>query len=212
MQERIARLVQDPRFQRLGRFVQHRYFVIIVAGVMASLAFLMLVSFVVLDWYSLQIEIEGIAVVDESRTGVGVMLGTGENSPFGRVIDILLVLVPLSSITLIVLAALAITKRLPLSFALSSASVIALLMLMLPLIWQGLSTNDIKSEGDSNQEAIDFFTDGYSTEEQSIFGFLLLLLTSTALALHIANQFGLFSASEESELVFEDDLEGGRKA
>ena len=186
MQERLQKLQQRLPVQGLQKLAEHPLFERIVAGLLGSLATLMLLGFVAFNWYSHN-------DLDVSLSGLEVMLGLGSDAePFGRIVDLLLILIPLGAITQITVASLTFLKHLPFNYALISMTVNAALLFTLPLIWQDLSTNAFR--GDFEGEIFDLVISGYSTAEQFWLGFLSLLISMGAAVLMFGTQLGLFSA------------------
>lgn len=185
----LVLLLKSPRVRRFGRWTQQHSIRLATMGVVASLAVLLLVVFVAVNWYH-------IADADFSRTGLQIMLGLnnedfqGEDG-FGRSIDWLLLLIPLGSMTLLVVAAMVFTKRLPYAFGTSSAVGIGLMLFVTPWVWQDLSSNTWRADYDDT--VVELLTDGYRTALPMILGFLIFLFSSAAWLAFYAHQIGLFA-------------------
>jgi hypothetical protein len=176
LRTRLQQQFERIPLHRLGALSTHPRFTMIVAGLIGGLAVVIFLSFFATTWYSLG---------DFSKTGVAVMLGIGDG-PFGRVIDLLLVIIPLGGITQLALAVMAARGALPLNHALASMTLVALTVLVVPLVWQGMSNNAfddmIRDEASS----------GYQTALHFWLSFLLLSVSVAASALYFGHHLRLF--------------------
>lgn len=192
----VLTLLQSDRVRRFGRWAQQPPFQVAIIGLVTSLAFLQLLMFLVLNWYSLP-------DADISRTGFEVMLGIGNGDfadtafGFGRSIDLLLVLTPLTSIALLILAIMVFAKRLPYPHAIASAMSIALIAFLVPWLWQDMSSNAMRSDFDG--ELLNELLAGHHTTLPLIMGLLMVLVSVFGWGIYQANQLGWFSRSDAPE-------------
>lgn len=194
MQDDVQETVPDIK-GTISAFIQNPKFIMVICGLVASLSFLMLVSFLALGW------------VDNNQstpTGMEIWLGTGggtlDISKSGetglddvRFIDRLLIVVPLGAITLITLAGMVITERMPTIQGLASMVAVALFLFFFPFFWQSLSINNWEGalEADNIEELVDTYKDFHSTGEQKLFGFLVSVVSMAGLGLYVAEQRGM---------------------
>lgn len=176
LQARLRQQLQRIPFQRIAALSLHPRFALVVAGLIASLASIMFINFFLLEWY-------GIA--DVSRSGIEVTLGIGDG-PFGRIADLLLIIVPIATITQITLAVMVFRGVLPLNHALVSMSVVAFLLLIVPMVWQALSTNAFEDT------AREFLRGGYSTALHFWLSLFMVLGSVVAGSMYFGHQLGVF--------------------
>lgn len=184
--------MNSPAMQRALAFVRHPNFALVIGGVVACLAFLILVSFAALSWVSSE---------GGSITALGIWLGGNDNFPslaigneqgfaHVRFVDRLLILIPLAAIALITIATLVIMRRLPTDQGLVSLVVVALFLLAFPYIWKGISTDHWR--GDLlDGVGIEELTALYNTVPHTIFSFLAVVVSLVGTALYFADQHGL---------------------
>lgn len=184
LQGRLRAQLQRIPFQRIVALSTHPRFATVTAGLVGSLAVLLLLNFLVVNWYSFE-------PADFAQPGIGIVIGAGDG-PFGRAIDILLVIVPFAALTQIVLAGLVIRHMLPLSYGLLNMVVVAFLLLMVPFVWQALSTNAF----DANVR--DDLRTGYNTASYFWLSLLMLLAAMISSLMFFTHQLNLFAVNEEA--------------
>jgi hypothetical protein len=189
-----------PDFKRMiGGFVRNPNFILVICGLVASFSFLMLVSFLALGW---------IDTTDNSTSGFEIWMGSDGTlsiEKFGqtglgsvRFIDRLLIIVPLGAITLITLAGMIITRRMPTIQGLVSMVAVGLVLFFFPFFWQSLSSSNWQGYlEEQNLEALeDTYNDFYSTGEQKLFGFLVSVVSIAGLGLWVADRRSVFETVE----------------
>lgn len=191
--------------EMIGGFVRNPNFILVICGLVASFSSLMLVSFLALGW---------LDITGSTATGTDIWLGRtildfstadAEKSGLGavRFIDRLLIVVPFGAITLITLAGMVITSRMPTVQGFLSMVAVALFLFFFPFFWQSLSTNNWQSDLSEQQwdELEATYEDYYSTGEQKLFGFLVSATSIIGLALYVADKRGLFEPTERYDTV-----------
>jgi hypothetical protein len=115
-----------------------------------------------------------------------------------RFIDRLLIIVPLGAITLITLAGMIITRRMPTIQGLVSMVAVGLVLFFFPFFWQSLSSSNWQGYlEEQNLEALeDTYNDFYSTGEQKLFGFLVSVVSIAGLGLWVADRRSVFETVE----------------
>ena len=183
----------------IGGFVSNPNFILVICGLMASFSFLMLVSFLALGW---------IDTTDNATSGIEIWMGSDGTlsiEKFGqtglgsvRFIDRLLIVVPLGAITLMTLAGMIITRRMPTIQGLVSMVAVALFLFFFPFFWQNLSTNNWQSDLEKQKlESLEeTYNDFYSTGEQKLFGLLVSVVSIAGLGLYVADRRGIFETVE----------------
>ncbi len=198
-------------WQQVHSFVRSRNFVLVIAGLVGCLAFLMLVGFFLFSWFATN-EDAATTIGDRSISAAGIWFGGNddfasldlENLLFEnktglgkvRAIDRILLIIPLGAITLMVLAVMIILGKLPLDQGLINLVLVALLLFIFPYLWQSLSTSQwrdyLESENvESLEDSLDQFSQLYSTGEQKFLGFLMVLVATIGLGLYVADQYQL---------------------
>lgn len=178
--------MKSPAIQRAVVYIRHPNFTLVICGVVACLAFLILVSFAALSWVSSEAS---------STTALGLWLGEGQGFAKVRFIDRFLITIPLAALTLITVALLVILRRLPTDQGLVSLVAVALFLLIFPYIWKGISTNELRQDLPANVKISDI-TNLYSTELHTIFSLLAVIISTLGTALYFADQHGLLSTIE----------------
>ncbi len=186
----LGRLLGSPHVRRLGRWSQQPPIRLAIMGLIASFAFLLLVVFLAVNWYS-------IPDSGFSRSGVEIMLGLGDEDfegegGFGRGLDWLLVIIPLGSLALAGVAGLVFAKRLPYQYGVGSAMGVGLLLFVTPWVWQDLSSNAWRS--DFEGDLLKALTDGYRIALPMVVGLLIMLLSGFGWITYYAHQLGFFVA------------------
>ena len=193
MQDDVQEAMPDIK-GTISAFIQNPKFIMVICGLVASLSFLMLVSFLALGW---------VDTNDSTISGMKIWLGSddmsrlSQNTSSGlgsvRFIDRLLIVVPLGAITLITLAGMVITERMPTIQGLASMVAVALFLFFFPFFWQNLSINNWEGalEADNIEELVDTYKDFHSTGEQKLFGFLVSVVSMAGLGLYVAEQRGM---------------------
>ncbi|NDJ87200.1 MAG: hypothetical protein GYB66_15075 [Chloroflexi bacterium] len=202
------------RARSLARmFVRDQRFVLVLASVIGGLALLVLVSFTFFAWYGDDDDVGSIS-------GLGIWLGGSDEIPSlsldnwqeghagisaVRSVDRLLIIVPVAAITIMVLAGMLVRKQMPATQGVLGMAVVALVIWLFPLLWQGLSTaswqNDLSDESNSEnvESQLEVLTDLYSTGEVTTLGFLMVVIGSAGLALFAADQRGLLDGPDSSD-------------
>lgn len=185
--------MNSPAIQRALMAVRHPYFAWVIGGVVACLAFLIMVSFAAVSW-----------VGNESSSVTALSIWLGDNQGFGdvRFIDRFLILIPLAAITLIAVAVLIILQRLPIDQGLVSLAAVSLFLLIFPYLWKGISTNDWRKDLPKGVD-ISAFTDLYNTVPHTIFSFLAVVVSVAGMVLYFADQHGLLPTLAPNDRVSE---------
>lgn len=185
--------MNSPAIQRALMAVRHPYFAWVIGGVVACLAFLIIVSFAAVSW-----------VGNESSSLTALSIWLGDNQGFGdvRFIDRFLILIPLAAITLIAVAVLIILQRLPTDQGLVSLAAVSLFLLIFPYMWKGISTNDWRKDLPEGVD-ISALTDLYNTVPHTVFSFLAVVVSVAGMALYFADQHGLLPTFAPNDRVSE---------
>lgn len=203
---------------RLRSFVRNPNFVLIVAGLVGSLAFLMLVCFVALTWFGRDTNTIsgakillggneifptlGLVQIRDVDLGIEYVTFSREGGLLNlRFIDWMLVIVPLGVVGLLVLVGMVIVEKLPVEQGLGGMTAIAALLFVFPFVWQGLSSSHWQDFLEDKKVAevdktLDAMKEGYSTGEQKLFGLLLLLVSGAGYGLYVAEKQGLLGVGE----------------
>lgn len=214
---------KDQIVQRLGRFVRNPNFVLVMTGLVGSLAFLMLVCFLSLSWFgkegntisAVRIWLGGndsfpslglTRLTDEQLDIEFVALSAEKGIAHVRFIDRMLFIVPLGVIALLVLVAMVILEKMPMEQALGSMVAVALLLFIFPFVWQSLSTSNWRDFLEDEKigevdDKLDQISELYSTGEQKLFGLLALLVSSAGYGLYVAEKQGWLGTGDGENLL-----------
>lgn len=203
----------NQRAEQLGNFVRSNMFKMVIGGSLIVLGVLMLIGSFAFSW----VEAENFSDDDTSKaSAMTIWMGGNdevrtlnpnadiEDKGFGavRLLDRFLIFLPIGAIALITLASayMFFLKNLPWLTPLRTLlglTIISCFLLLFPLIWESLSTNNW-----NNSELGAFvgsiLADAYSTIEQQILGFLAFLIATTGLVLYMLNEQGALGASTSS--------------
>lgn len=174
---------------------------LVFAGLVSLLAFLMLVSFFFADWCHSE-------DIDRSISAAGIWFGgnddfgsldlenlSNDEAGIGKVrgIDRLLILIPLGAITIIVLAVMIVLEKLPVERTLVNMVLVAVLLFIFPYLWQSLSTsqwrNYLETVVENVDDSLDNFAEIYSTGEQKLLGLLTTMVSLAWLGLYMADRY-----------------------
>ena len=200
----------NQRAEQLGNFVRSNMFKMVIGGSLIVLGVLMLIGSFAFSW----VEVENFFDEDTS-TASAMTIWMGGNDDVGtldashlddkgfgavRLLDRFLIFLLIGAIALITLASayMFFLRNLPWLTplrALLGLTIISCFLLLFPLIWESLSTNNWRnSEGGTITLAFVHF----STIEQQILGFLAFLIATTGLVLYMLNEQGALGASTSS--------------
>ena len=198
----------NQRAEQLGNFVRSNMFKMVIGGSLIVLGILMVIGSFAFSW-----------VNEEASTTSAMTIWMGgndnvrtldleadiEDKGFGsvRFLDRFLIFLPIGALALITLASayMFFLKNLPWLTplrALLGLTIISCFLLLFPLIWESLSTNNWKNSELGAFVSSALFVDAYSTIEQQILGFLAFLIATTGLVLYMLNEQGALGISTSS--------------
>lgn len=200
----------NQRAQQIGDFVRGDIFKFVIGGSLIALAVLMLIGSFAFTWVADDTS-------DESASAMTIWLGGNDDvktldmeltfeedeediGGFGdvRLLDRLLILLPLAALALVAVAAayMFLLKNLPWltpSRALVAMTILGCFLLLFPLIWESLSVNNWKNADidfvSSTQMSL-FAQQLNSTSEQQVLGFLAFAIALSGLVLYTLSEQG----------------------